>query len=329
MHGFTRTVGLLLLGGACTPPSKSLGAGQSDESSGTSQPSSESSAADDANGSTAATVDDGGDDCEVCCESVENPTAICGAAQTQEDCDAADVGDGHCFWVEWRPTTFDGIECVSGPPQFECRYQACSFEGCAGSFQCPDGGPGVVVRSGPEGSEIGLGNWCFVPDGAIGCEWAFEGNLLSDPAECVCACEGSNLCDAPFAAYLAELASASETEAMDCGALPRNATLAEWQAVHDCTLAAAAAGQTFIASWGPEEGDIVGPDVEIRYGYVGIQGESYELVHAHSDLTENGQDIVQQTCSALVATEDCTVAVKQPCITCVDGSMSTQVCSEA
>lgn len=145
----------------------------------------------------------------------------------------------------------------------------------------------------------------------------------------MCACEDANLCDAPFAAYLAELASGSKTGAMDCGALANDATLAEWQAAHDCTLAAAAAGQTFIVSWGEQEGDIVDPNVELGYGYVGIQGESYEIVHAHSDRTMNGQDIVQQTCSAPMATEDCIVAEKRPCITCVDASADMQVCSEA
>jgi hypothetical protein len=329
MHRFTCTVGLVLLTGACTPPSTSLGAGQSEDSSGTSDSVAESSTADDANGSTAVSTDGNGDCDAICCESVENPATICTASQTQQDCEAAQVGDDWCFWVEWRPTAFDGLACVLGPPEFECRHQRCQEEGCVGPFFCPGGSPGIVARSGPEGTEIGLGNWCLEPDGTTQCRWDFEGNLSSGPPECVCGCEDANLCDAPFAAYLAQLASVSKTDAMDCGALENGATLAEWQAVHDCTLAAAAAGQTFVVSWGEQEADLPNPDVEERYGYVGIQGESYEIVHAHSDRTANGQSIIQQTCSALMATEGCTVAEKQPCITCVDASMSTQVCSEA
>lgn len=330
MHRFTRGLSFVLLTGACTPPSTSLGAGHDDDSGTSADPITESSSEGDGHGSSAVTTDSG-DDCDaICCESVENAAAICAAAQTQQECEAAQVGDDWCFWVEWRPTTFDGLACELGPPEFECRHQQCQEEGCVGPFICPGGGgpAGMAARTGPEGPEIGIGNWCLPPDDATQCRWDL-GALVSGPPECVCACDDASLCDAPFAAYLDERASGSKTEAMDCGSLTNSATVAEWQAVHDCTLAAAAAGQTFVVSWGEQEGDVAGPGVEIRYGYVGIQGESYEIVHAHSDRTVNGQDIVVQTCSALMAPDSCTVDEKQPCIECVDAGTSMQVCSEA
>jgi hypothetical protein len=279
----------------------------------------------DTSASTAPSIDTGECDAD-CCSSVPNPAEICAAAQTEGECEMAQVGDDWCFWVEWQPTTFDGLSCSFGASTFECRYQSCQSEGCAGFFGCTeDGTHDGVVRDGPDGPELGIGRWCLPPVDAVRCQWDFDAMLVDSPPECVCGCPGSNLCDVPFDGYIDVLASGGDSHALDCGALADDDSVANWEVAHDCALTAAAGGVTFILSWGPTPGDIeMGEDS--KNAIVGRQGESYEIVRVYA-TTEHSID--QQTCTGLTATPDCTVGVGEPCITCMDPSATEQVCPES
>jgi len=327
MHRLTFIAGVWL-GAACTPASQSLGAGET----GTTESSMTATSADpssDASDEASSATDDGCDGA-LCCESVENPAAVCGAAATPQECESASVGDDWCFWVEWRTVSLDGLSCVEGDSTFECRHQGCSEEGCASIVGCPSAPGGVVVRSTESGVELGIGGWCFTPDGATDCRWDGDGVLVGGPPECACACgESVGLCDVEFDEYLAALGAASKMPPGDCGALTNDAPVADWQAAHDCALTAAAGGQAFIVSWEDNEGDVHGPEVVVRNGIVGAQGESYALAIVHGDVTADDTFIQQASCTALAATEDCTVAPQRLCITCVGQTASEMVCPEA
>ncbi|WAS95003.1 hypothetical protein [Nannocystis punicea] len=110
-------------------------------------------------------------------------------------------------------------------------------------------------------------------------------------------------------------------EVQDCGVVdPWNNTTQEWQAAHDCALAAAAAQQQFqLVTW------LQGIDSSVGHGYAGVAARSFAVERIHFDSL--GSPIAfEQSCEGLFAVDNCTVAPGEVCLVCALPGLSQPLC---
>lgn len=140
---------------------------------------------------------------------------------------------------------------------------------------------------------------------------------------CECDCpstgttDGGDPCDALDATIDAWVA-ASKVPAVDCGSPGPDSDPFAWQTLHDCSTIQAAGGMGLRATWTLADG--ADP---FEFGVAARVGEVYELAWFERSTTA----LVQHSCTALVATPDCTVDVGVPCLTC-EGQAEVEVICE-
>lgn len=136
---------------------------------------------------------------------------------------------------------------------------------------------------------------------------------------CECECPstgttgGGDPCDV-LEASIDAWVEPSKVPAVDCGSPGPDDDLFAWQTLHDCSTIQAM-GSGLRASWTLADG--ADP---FEFGVAARVGGVYELAWFQRSTTA----LVQYSCTAIVATPECTVAVGEPCLTC-EGQVEVEV----
>jgi hypothetical protein len=135
-------------------------------------------------------------------------------------------------------------------------------------------------------------------------------------------CSEDNPCTLPFEEYVEQRASASkDAPVQDCGTVGLESSLGEWQAAHDCALAAATAGEGFRVIWQGQSIDSI-----VTNAFVGLQAESYAVVALHADEGLGSYSVYQEIGTGLTDDDGCTVSVGELCLAVVSVGETQQLC---
>jgi len=124
---------------------------------------------------------------------LEEFTAQCLAAETQEECAAIpsvdetnDQNAMWCGWETWTPVALgEGDVCEFGTPVSACGIGTASESGCPSEFAGCDNGE-AAARNGADGLEVTPDGSCTNPE--LWCVFT-DGEVVSGPPECACICD--------------------------------------------------------------------------------------------------------------------------------------------